>query len=813
MLHKFDKIDAAMAACVALEYPLIVAVHDKLPSAVNNAEEAARGTGAGGRAAFSFLPASYSSGSGVARTNSSFFTDASDSCEVSVCSPSDAAANAALGPLMRPANLTAAADASAMAQAVADGEELALVPDFSLGRVQGGAAQREALLVTLLESRLGSATLLHVIEAGTPDYAAFSSAVPVAAPPGSSSDPAAPVLPRLHLFFPPSAAMAPIAMSGSLLTPVNVYNCVQMGLLKRKARGGSGGSNGASTADELRTFFTTTVAAMNRSYARSRQSAAAPAAAVSAPATQQQQQHRDTSAGSITAAPAARAKGVTQSDVLAAAHLITVTGLPMSLSSTAAAPSAGTPAAHKTLLTAPSMTLQTVWRTVEKHLEWAQREMQQAQANSVWNGVVPPKPGTKFTLSIDAAPPVSAASYEAAAKVRLQDYPRNTAVKVHFEAAAPASASAAPSPSSVAAAPPPAAAAASSAESAEYVCEGDVCRRRTPADAPAPPSASAPVAAAAAAAPAYTATPAPSVPAAAASVKLRCSLPNGKTLDVTDLDPAVATLRADVRPAVAGALGHDAFVFVCAYPPKRYSAETDEPQPLKDVGLGRSGALRVVTLDGPGSPNASSGGAVSQQQQRRGPARQMLSSAASSLMSMFAGGRGQQSGGAPPPAAASASSSQQPPPRRTYNSMAEMLAANEDAERQTAVERLQQEEQRGQAKKSNRYFGGDSTEFIAEDGEGGAGGAESKEEKMRKQLAALQEMTPEQQNAFLQNHLRQMIQRQRQQAGEAEEGNGEGEGESGDEGEGGSGGASGGHRAFQGQGRRLAGDAPAEKNQ
>lgn len=829
MLHKYDKIEDAMAVCVSLEYPLIVALYDKLPSFLNNADEATRGSGtsgvAGGRSAagqrYSFLPTSRSMT--TIQSNSSFFLEGSDSVEASHTAPDIAAAtaNSSLGYLMRPANLTAAAaaNASLMAQALADGEELALVPDFPLGRVQGGAAQREALLVTFLESRLGSVTLLHLIEAETPNYAAFSNAVPAA--PGTPDT----ALPRVHIFFPPSAGMTPVVLSGSLLTPQSVYSCVQMGLLKPKVRTSPATASGGT--DELLSFFSTTVSAMNREYARARQRAnsASPISDLSA-APLPQQCHRDpaattrttadgekpTTTAPIVAVPAQRAKGTSSSDALEAAHMIRVAGLPMSFTTSATARTA-----HKTIITTSSMTLQTVWRVVEKHLEWAQHEVQQAQAASTWNGTTPPKPGAKFTFTVEPsetsteATAVTVATREEAAKVRLQDYPRNTVVQVHFDGVAP--------PPQQPAAPATTAATTPALRPSQYVCEGDVCRWQVPEDTPAP-----------AAAAAKTAPPAPKAESAldpasvaastaastTASVRLRCSLPNGKTLDLAQLDPSVATLRNDVRPAVADALGYDNFVFVCAYPPRRYSIEADEPLPLKEVELGRSSALRVVSLDGPASPDASSRGA--QQQQQPGNTRQMLVNAASSLMAMFAGARGNQ-GGALGAAADSSSldTRQSQRQRRTFNSMAEMLAANEEAERQTAMERLQQEqtqqglgsssssrhqpdaEQRAQGKKSNRYFGGGSTEFIAEDGHDEAGNDSDGKR------VAMEGLTPEQQEAFLSEQLRQLMNRHRRQSGEA--GN-ENEEDAEEDDEGGAQRRVEGYRAFQGQGRRLAGDAP-----
>ncbi|KAG5466682.1 hypothetical protein LSCM1_00852 [Leishmania martiniquensis] len=831
MLHKFDKIEDAMAACVSLEYPLMVTLHDRLPSVLNNADEATRGSGAGGMAGgrsaagltFPFLPASHAS---ITRASSSLFADASDSWETAHAAPdlAMATANASLGYLMRPANLTAAAaaNASAMAQALADGEELALVPDFPLGSIQGGAAQREALLVTLLESRLGSVTLLHLIEAETPDYAAFSAAVQ--ATPGT---PAA-ALPRVHIFFPPSAGMAPVVLSGKLLTPQNLYNCVQAALLKPKTHASQATAPGGS--HELTSFFSASVSAMNREYLRARQqSSPASSNSDSGATTVLQQRHSDPSSTAktapggqqpattapIMAVPAQRAKGVANVDALGAAHLISVAGLPMSFTS-----SATTVAAYKTILTTPSMTLQTVWRAVEKHLEWAQREVQQAQAASTWNGITPPKPGAKFNLTIEApmtskeAVSVTATTVEEAAKVRLQDYPRSTLVQVCFEDVSP------PSPAVTApAASTPATGATPAPRPSEYVCEGEVCRRRAPDDTPVAAAANAPPSPPKESAPTAASAPASEAASEAASVRLRCSLPNGKTLDVAQLDPSVNTLRADVRPTVADALGYNNFVFVCAYPPKRYSTETDEGLPLKEVGLGRSSALRVVPLDSPASPKTSRNGEAQQQQQQQppGPARAMLFGAASSLMAMFAGARGNR--GEAPGTAAGASpspaSSQARRPHRTYNSMAEMLAANEEAERQRAMERLRQEqqglgssssalhpldaEQRAQGKKSNRYFGGGSTEFIAEDGSDGEGGSDSEGKR-----AAMAGLTPQQQEAFLCEQLRQLMSHHQRQPREADKNEDDAE-EGGEEG---AQGRVGGQGAFQGQGRRLAGDAP-----
>ncbi|KAG5492516.1 hypothetical protein JKF63_01094 [Porcisia hertigi] len=798
MLHIYNKIQDAIAACTSLQFPLIVGVHGKLPNVVNNADEATcdRGTDvvvkrtSAVRQTFSFLPALHST----------------DRIEPNG-SPDADMANSSLGYLLRPANLTEtdARNASVMAQALADGEELVLVPDFPLGSVQGGAAQREALLVTLLEGRLSPVTVLHLIEEGSPDYAAFSAAFSATA-----SVSGAPLL-RVHIFYPQSPGITPVELSGDTLTPQLLHNCVHMGLLG--AQGGLAGAGASGATDEILSFFSTTVSAMNRESVRTRQQTSLVSlASALATAPSNQQQHNDPAVTTvpIVAVPAQHAKGLSDANALNTAHLIRIAGLPMSFSTTTT-----TNAAHKTILTTPSMTFQTVWRTVEKHLEWAQREMQQAQAASTWNGVTPPKPGTRFTFTIEPSATstdvvvTTVTTCEEASRVRLQDYPRNTVVQVHFDSGALPP----PPPAPAVQTTRPTAEATSTSRPTEYVCEGNVCRRRTPGDAQLPAStATAPLQQRAESAPA----PLPAKTSAAAPVRLRCSLPNGKTLDLPGLDPAVATLRANVRPAVADALGYDKFVFVCAYPPRRYSPETDEPLPLEEVGLGQSCALRVVSLDGPVSNNAPSRGAESQQQP--GHTRQLLFNAASSLMGMFSGARGNQgdSRGAAAAVASSSPDSRQPRrQRRAYNSMAEILVANEEAERQTAMERLRQEQQRpgpssssyhtpdaenrAQGKKSNRYFGGGSTEFIAEDGSDEA--ANHSEVKR----TSPESLTATQQEAFLCEQLRHLMNRYRQQSGEAgdnnEEDAGEGDEESAQE-------RAGGYNAFQGQGRRLTDDTP-----
>jgi hypothetical protein len=872
MLHKYEKIDEAMRACVALEFPLVVMVHGALPTNLYHAEEATRDSSA--VPTYSFLPPSYNTGTSQAflsasiNGSSSLFTDDAVPFESTLAAPSQdaAVANADLGYLMRPANLPATADRAAVAEAVASGEELTLVKDFPLGNLQGGAAQREALLITLLESRLGSVTLLHLIEEGTPAYESFSAAVPVPATSGGGTA----VLPRVHIFYPPTVGLSPMVLHSAALIPQSLHNCVQMGLLRPRNRTeGSSGSgapavpiSASAAASSLRTFFTSSVTAMNAEHERSRQHPAGGPAAVAAPP--------------VMSTPAVRATGVSHVDALAAAHLISLTGLPTCFS-TGPIPgsnAATTNSSHKTILTTPAMTMQTVWRAVEKHLDWAQHEVQQAQAASMWNGVMPPKPGAKFTLTVAQSsnnnstsettatkPAVVVTTPAEAAQVRLQDLPRNTVVQVKFEGwpqSENAAASAAEEQSKQPAqqeqqqqqqsTPAP-------SSSSDYVCEGDVCRRRQPgevldkasekASAQASTTPDSPPASAASPSPSSSSphSPTPSSGAATAttvptSIKLHCSLPNGKTLDVDQLNPATDTLQANVRPAVEEALGYSSFLFVCAYPPKRYSAEGDEPRLLKDIGLLRSSALRVVSLDGPGSPDAASAPGQKQQQQQQqqgGAARQILSSAASSLLGMFGGRRtnATSSGTAPPPPGNAHSSVPASAPagglRRTYNSMAAMLAANEEAERETAMERLRQEqqaqqqkqdladgEQRWQAKKSNRYFGGGSTEYIAEDNndnserntKGGRGDQRATNASHSSDLrTAMAGMTPGQQGAFLREQLQRLMQQQRARTGDAdgcELGEGEEEGEGNDQ----QSGIGRQLRAFQGQGRRLAGDEP-----
>ncbi|KPA85979.1 hypothetical protein ABB37_00271 [Leptomonas pyrrhocoris] len=882
MLHKYEKIDEAMSACVALEYPLVVLVHGKLPSNLNTAEEATRsGSGRGGAPTYSFLPPSYTAGS------SSLFTDDTVPFESTLAAPNEetASTNAALGYLMRPANLSAAAtaDLAVVAKAVSDGEELTLVRDFPLGSVQSGAAQREALLIALLESRLGSVTLLHLIEQGTPAYDSFSAAVSVSHAPGGvqSSE----VLPRVHIFYAPPIGLSPMVLHGTALTPQNLYNCVQMGLLRPRNRtmgeGGAPAATSASTAaSTLRSFFTTSVATMNAECERHRQGSSAalrPNSSSSGNASSNATAADDAAAKKpILSTPAVRATGVSRADALAAAHLISVAGLPTSFStgpvpgtnSSSTSNSGGgtiTPGSHKTILTTPSMTMQTVWRAVEKHLDWAQHEAQQAQAAMVWNGVTPPKPGAKFTLTVaesgtgageeKAAAAVVVKTLAEAERVRLQDFPRNTVVTVAFEGWPPVD-----SPAPAASVPPPQQQQPTPALSSpsDYVCEGDVCRRRLPGEtaeksssaaavsAPALEerapgvTASAPPASASPSSPASASASTPSSsPAVVATIKLHCSLPNGKTLDVDQLDPAMDTLQASVRPVVEEALGYENFIFVCAYPPKRYSAEVDEPRLLKDIGLARSSALRVVSLDGPGSPNAANASGQQQHQQRQaGATRQMLSNAASSLLGMLAGRRA-NSNANPQPTAGSggsgrdgnASSSASKEPRRAYNSMAEMLAANEAAEQEMAMQRLRQEQeqqqqqrpfmgqdpadaaqqQRAQGKKSNRYFGGGSTEYIAE-GDSGANQKDGRgSDDDNNPHSAMEGLTQEQQAAFLRAQLQRVMRQQRSRVGEGEWGaDKEVEEEMGD---GSQRGGSEQLRAFQGQGRRLAGDGlPSNAN-
>lgn len=841
MLRKYEKIDDAMSACVALEYPLIIVVHSKLPTNLNNAEEAARGSGSGTAPTYSFLPPSYSTGTSNAFMNaslysSSLFTNDTVPLESTLAAPSqDAAnANASLGYLMRPANLSATAvtDRAVVAAAVADGEELTLVNNFPLGSLQGGAAQREALLITLLESRLGSVTLLHLIEEGTPAYDSFSAAVPPVLNGAGGTAAAAPTLPRVHVFYAPKVGLSPMVLHGATLTPQNLFSCVQMGFMqpRNRAEGGDGGHsvggnnavlNASAAASSLRSFFTSTVASMNREYERSRQHATLPGPSHNGPAsttptTAEAGVGGAAAAPPIIAAPAVRAAGVSRADALAMAHLISVAGLPTCFSTGPIPGSPGgsgaastTPSSHKTILTTPAMTMQTVWRAVEKHLDWAQHEVQLAQEASMWNGVTPPKPGAKFTLTVaksdtEGGSAVEVTTLAEAARVRLQDFPRNTVVHVIFEDWSPVENTDAPVQQQQQQQTPPQqkpspAAINSSAPPSEYVCEGDVCRRRLPGEVDTKPSEAPPVSPPL---PASSSSSSPtSPPAPAASIKLHCSLPNGKTLAVDQLDPNVDTLQAGVRPQVEAALGYSNFIFVCAYPAKRYSPEVDEPRLLKDIGLTRSSALRVVAVDGAGAPSAASAPGQSAQASSSKATRQMLANAASSLLGMFGGRRANPhtSGGAPPSAPAG--------PRRTYNSMAEMLAANEAAERETAIERLRQEQQQQQQpfmgqdpadaaqqqqqhtqrKKSNRYFGGSSTEYIAEDDLGSGGGDDPRR--------AVEGMTAEQQGAFLREQLQRLMQQQRSRT--------EGSGDDREEEEEGQGRQ---RVAFQGQGRRLAGD-------
>ncbi|KAH9597447.1 hypothetical protein LSM04_006665 [Trypanosoma melophagium] len=580
---------------------------------------------------------------------------------------------------------------------------------FNMGSeslTNNGAAQRRAFEVILQESRLSSVTVVHFMDPASPAHQLFIAAVP------ESSQ----VVPRLHI-FPASQQMMPRSvLTGATLTPGYICEAVRFVLRIPPL----------TKVTEAMGEFVQHVEEVN--------------AAV---------RHTGTNAGSYdshilhSTSPTARVgnrtsnSGVSQTGSAAVdrkgLHFIALNGLDK----------------REVIVTSPGMTLRTVWIKVQQAL--ARRR----EATDL--GVeMRPRSGTTFVLRVE--PPttgentnsnsvVELHSIEEASKMDIHTLPHNTVVTVVQS----------DSPVGGHTTPVPAASAVPSMQSggtnsddknssglvreeegspkkskaaAVVECEGVVCKAPFPTSSKTVESErkikerkqgeeeeereekqqkshSSPVVTTPASLEneeekTKTTTTAAAAAATSSSVNIRCSLPDGNTHTVADLDPTVATLSEHVRPQVTPLVGNTSFVFACPYPPRRFTAE-EETETLEKIGIRTSCALRVVLTGGASSSTT--------------PAPRHVDTASFGLMGLVSSllGRGPavqpttSSVGGNANMRPSAGASNTAPTRSggRFRTMAELRAAEEEEENRREARNEQMR------RKANRYYGGGSTEYTS----------------------------------------------------------------------------------------------------
>lgn len=165
-------------------------------------------------------------------------------------------------------------------------------------------------------------------------------------------------------------------------------------------------------------------------------------------------------------------------------------------------------------------------------------------------------------------------------------------------------------------------------------------------------------------------------------ISVRCSLPSGTSLTIEKLSPSSSSIRENVRPVVRENLGHDEFDLVrVGPPPQRLSREEHEGQPLQEIGITTSSALRVVVHSDAALPQTSaprpqtvSGGADTN------PGRLSSMQGLQSLMGMFNAQNRVSGSAAPPSGGVNAQRPSRPVTSSSSNirTLDDVLAANQD---------------------------------------------------------------------------------------------------------------------------------------
>lgn len=810
MLRVFDNIGVAVQRSAAMAFPLLVIVHDALPEAVNNTREATT------TATFSFLPTDDGAYGGNSGTSFSFSAHDSTGHTTQNNSTTNPAATASAPPETNDSHNRQTSSAGEGEKSVSSPGHVSrfneenrhlgklktsvdgpLNEAFVLGQLKGGIAQKEAIMVTLLNLRLGNVCLLHFIDVSTPSYENFVTAMP--------SQQTTQSTPRVHVFPPvffsqkeaavkaeaghgaatagiaASMGTYPFVLAGAELTPASLHHAVKMclqlpiteslsisGLTRNFANdpryqmllgGGSGGGEGGirDNSEDPNTF----VHVVGRMSAEARRQTdteraareslmTRPAAAAPAPASATAASAQPAKAAAVPASGTPNAAPRPPSGM----HLVQIDNLPPRGSK------------RKTILTSANMTARTVWVEVEKAIEKAQADVAEAKAASDWDGVDCEIAKDTFYLEIDPATPHgqneeasdggaasqtrSIHSAAEAATVQLQQYPSGT--KIHVFRVGAAKSLPEPPESK------PAAAAAHESEPSKgddeelvVVCDGDTCRRVPKREAEEIEKKKK-----------HAEQPATKVEAPPAappsSITIRCSLPDGRTEAVSAIDPQHDTLRSRLRPPIAALLNTQDFAFVCPFPPpaKRFTAD-DESNPLVDVGVRASCALRVVLTGGSGGAKPSAAPAA----KTASPAFQVDPSqaAASSgimaqVMRMMRGASAGSAGPAAPPAASRPGINPRPQSASSavggggggFRTMAEMRAAEEGDDREEARQELMREQmQKMMAAAGQRQGHGNRGESSNTDPHGAhpssaaaPGGAEG-DDSQRSQIRAMED--------------------------------------------------------------------------
>lgn len=232
------------------------------------------------------------------------------------------------------------------------------------------------------------------------------------------------------------------------------------------------------------------------------------------------------------------------------------------------------------------------------------------------------------------------------------------------------------------------------------VCDGDVCRRVPAAKAKetTPPVATSeqPVAAAA---------------PTAATISVRCQLPDGQHFIVEQLAPE-APLE-DLRTAVKERLEHTEFSIYNSYPPKRFT-EDNMAQSFKSLGLDRNAAVRIVMnaslTDNNNRPttapvNTSTAAAGSS------GAAGIIPATAGRLAGLIRGVAGAFVGGGSAPAQQAAAQPQQQQQQSRPQTAGGTSSSRPRFATLSSLAQAEDEEKDDNPRKQNRYFGGTSTEY------------------------------------------------------------------------------------------------------
>lgn len=658
MLRTLTNIGEALERSTATEFPLLVIVTAALPDMSHlNALEATRTT-----ARYSFLP-------GHLPTAAS-----SDECTSGgvnhIVDPFNKE-NATLG-VLRAAN------------------SFGLNGSFPLASVRGGAAQKEALSVTLLESKLGNVCFIHWVEEGTPAYEQFS-AVGGQTPTGTP-----PTVPRVHVFSPATRGWQSIVIGGDLLTPLRLKKAVLSALQLTPA-----------TLPTLKQQFLENVEEMNRETRRRQMIDRA----------EQVMAARPILPTAHTSPPAAEIPR----PAVPAMHILHVDGLPNRK--------------RKSILSNNCTTLRTVWNEVCQHLRSLEAAVSEAKAAGDWDGVTYPAPDGPIILVVEddkGKELTRVSSVEAAEVVKVQAFPSGALVRVVLpswqQPSLPHESAVEPQSQAPLLKPDTSRGPAGGANNVddEVLCDGNTCRRRTHQldSLGAPPTSPT----------AEEVLTSPVTP----SIAIRLSLPDGRTESVRGLDPTVHTLRSQVRPTVAALLGHSKFYFAVTYPNKRIDVETEEGQPLEAIGLRSSAALRVVATEVSERPASATNRVTADGRYYVSPAEAASGSGILHQLTRLMGRvpvirpTGASTHSVDPASKGAPSTTHGPPARSPLRSNVATLDNYRDPLEDMAPQQQPGSDQANAAgalqalidrmKKSNRYFGGNSTEFIAEDDSAGEDG-------------------------------------------------------------------------------------------